>query len=219
MRGKYLVLAGALVAATAFAAALALATNGGGHAAAAKATNHAPGAKVEHIRVEGHWKLEVRNPDGTLVSVRRFHNDPANAAQAIATILGRAYSPGFWWITLGSSTGAGPACVQSGTPVFCRLFVANDTGSFATAANSFKTLVASNSNVQSQITLTGDMTAQRDGDVNTVASQLSVCSTATAPNAPCGTFQFWPFTTRTLGSPVSLVTGQHLLVTVTLTFT
>lgn len=217
MKRRWVILAtAALVGAAAAAAAiLAVATPGGTQTAKSAPFANRP----EQIHVQGHWKLEVRNPDGRTVLVRRFHNDPANANQAIATILARAYTPGFWWITLGSTTGAGPACVSSGTPVFCRLMDANDSGSITTAPNTFKTLTTSNSNVQNQITLSGSMTAQRNGDVDTVATNLSVCSSTVAPSTACGTFQFWPFTSRTLGSPVGLVTGQQLLVTVTLSFT
>ncbi|HSP73987.1 MAG TPA: hypothetical protein VLN26_16550, partial [Gaiellaceae bacterium] len=134
-------------------------------------------------------------------------------------ILARAYTASFWWVTLGSTTGAGPACVVGTTPVFCRLVDPADTGSITTSANSFATLTTSHTGTQSSITLSGSMTAQRDGDVDTVATNLSVCSSTVAPSTACGTFQFWPFTSRTLGSPVSLVTGQQLLVTVTLSFT
>jgi hypothetical protein len=220
-RGTWALVA-ALAVGIAVAAAVAVASGGGGDRAAAKpkpAQHGSPSAKVERVKVEGHWKIEVRNPDGRLVTVRRFHNDPTNANSAIATILARAYTPSYWWITLGSNTGAGPACLSSGTPVFCRLIDANDLGAFAASPNSFKTLTTSNSGVQTSITLTGSMNAQRDGDVNTVATNLSVCSNTVAPSTACGTSSFWPFTQRTLGSPISLVTGQQLLVTVTLTFT
>ncbi|HEY6014743.1 MAG TPA: hypothetical protein VIU37_12075, partial [Candidatus Limnocylindrales bacterium] len=104
MKRKWVILASAAVvgAAAATAVLVAVAAPGGSQTATS-----APSAnRAEQIRVQGHWKLEVRNPDGRTVLVRRFHNDPANANQAIATILARAYTAGFWWITLGSTTGA-----------------------------------------------------------------------------------------------------------------
>jgi hypothetical protein len=212
MKRRWLLVAAAVALLSVAAAAVAFATT------RAASTSATPGRNVEGIKVEGHWKLVVKNPDGRIVRVVRFHNDPTQAAQAIATVLARAFSPGFWWITLNSND-ANPACVVSGTPTGCRLIDPADGGAFAGTANSFTTLTTSHSSTQSSITLSGSMTAQRTGDVGNVATNLSVCATTTAPNAPCGTFQFWPFTSRDLGSPVSLVTGQQLLVTVTLTFT
>ena len=178
-----------------------------------------PGLSVEGIHVQGHWKLVVKNPGGRIVLVRRFHNDPTQANQAIATMLTRAYTPGYWFIRLGSSTVNGPACVANGSPDSCLIIDPNDNGAYSSSASAFKTLVTSSSNFQDHITLTGSINAQRDGDVNTVDTNLGVCSRSVAPATACGLSSFWPFTGRTLGSPVSLVTGQQLLVTVTLTFT
>lgn len=214
MRRKWLAVAAAVALVAVAAAAVAYATS------RTASTSAGPGRSVEGIKVEGHWKLVVKNPDGRIVSVRRFHNDPTNAASAIATILARAYTPSYWWVTLNSTTSSpGPACLSSGTPVLCRLIDTNDNGAFTSSPNSFKTLTTSSSGVQTSITLSGSMTAQRDGEVNQVSTNLSVCDRTVAPATACGTSSFWPFTGRIISTPVSLVTGQQLLVTVTLTFT
>jgi hypothetical protein len=214
MTRKWLFVAAAVALVSVAAAAVAFATT------RTAATSATPGRSVEGIKVEGQWKFVVKNPDGRVVLIRRFHNDPTNASSAIATILARAYTPSYWWVTLGSTTSSpGPACVSSGTPVLCRLIDNNDLGAFTSAPNSFKTLTTSQSGVQTSITLNGSMTAQRDGEVNQVSTNLSVCDRTVAPATACGTSSFWPFTSRVIGTPVSLVTGQQLLVTVTLTFT
>jgi hypothetical protein len=152
------------------------------------------------------------------VLVRRFHNDPTQAAQAIATVLARAYTPGYWFVQLNSTT-SNPVCLSSGTPSGCSMIDPSDTGALATASNTFKTLTTSATGFQSTITLGGSMTAQRNGDVDEVSTNMTVCNRTIAPSVSCGLSSFWPFSNRVLGSPINLVTGQQLLVTVTLSFT
>lgn len=211
MKLRWLFAVALVAAAAAAAAAFALATHG------AQSALKAPGSTADGIKVEGHWKITVKNPDGRIVLVRRFHNDPAQANQAIATILARAYTPSYWFVQL-TSTANDPACVSSGTPVGCTIIDPNDNGAFSSSPNSFKTLTTSASGVQSTIVLGGSMTAQRDGVVDQVSTNLGVCSRTIAPSTACGLSSFWPFTNRVLGSPINLVTGQQLLVTVTLSF-
>jgi hypothetical protein len=55
--------------------------------------------------------------------------------------------------------------------------------------------------------------------VDEVSTSLPVCNRTIAPSTSCNLSAFWPFTDRVLSSPLSLVTGQQLLVTVTLSFT
>jgi hypothetical protein len=59
----------------------------------------------EGIKVHGHWTIEVRNPDGKLVSHREFENSLGgypfgNGAGLLAGILGRIVTPGSWQVTL-----------------------------------------------------------------------------------------------------------------------
>lgn len=211
MKLRWLFAVALVAAAAAAAAAFALATHSTQSAA------KAPGSTADGIKVEGHWKITVKNPDGRVVLVRRFHNDPTNAAQAIATILTRFYTPGYWFVQL-SSTANDPACVESGNPNTCTLTDPSDTGSFSSNASTFKTLTTSATCCQSTIVLNGSMTAQRAGVVDQVSTNLGVCTRTIAPSTACGLSSFWPFTNRVLGAPITLVTGQQLLVTVTLSF-
>jgi hypothetical protein len=213
MKRRWLLAVGLLAAAATGAAAFALATQTTSQSAA-----KAPGSTADGIQVEGHWQLTVKNPDGRVVLVRRFHNDPVQANQAIATILARAYTPGYWFIQLTSTTN-NPACVSSGNPAGCTIIDPADNGALSAAANTFKTLTTSASGYQQTITLSGSMTAQRNGGVDQVSTNLPVCDRTTAPATACGLSSFWPFTSRVLASPITLVTGQQLLVTVTLSFT
>jgi hypothetical protein len=213
MKLRWLFAVALVAAAAAAAAAFAVATHGTTHSAA-----KAPGSTADSIKVEGHWKITVKNPDGRVVLVRRFHNDPTQAAQAIATVLARAYTPGYWFVQL-SSTTSNPACLNAGTPSTCTVIDPADSGAFSTASSTFKTLTTSATGFQSTITLGGSMIAQRNGDVDEVSTNMAVCNRTIAPSTACGLSAFWPFTNRVLGSPINLVTGQQLLVTVTLSFT
>src|SRR3989442_5421961 len=51
------------------------------------------GGQVEGIKVHGHWTIEVRNPDGTLVTRREFENGLVGAS-GLAQILARQKTPG-----------------------------------------------------------------------------------------------------------------------------
>jgi hypothetical protein len=213
MRLRWLFAVALVAVAASAAAAFALATRGTSHSAA-----KAPGSTADGIKVEGHWKITVKNPDGRIVLVRRFHNDPTQASQAIATILARAYTPGFWFIQLSSTAGT-YACLNVSTPASCILIDPSDNGVFSTSSNAFKTLTTSATGFQSTIVLGGSMNAQRDGVVDQVSTNLPVCNRTIAPSTACGLSAFWPFSNRVLASPIPLVTGQQLLVTVTLSFT
>ncbi len=79
------------------------------HAPAGQAVSAgAPGAKgsQEGIKIHGHWTIEVKNPDGRLVTHREFENSlaPAGAgASLLAAILGGVATPGSWMIQVRDS--------------------------------------------------------------------------------------------------------------------
>jgi hypothetical protein len=61
------------------------------------------GGQKEGIKIHGHWTIEVRNPDGKLVTHREFENAlDYNGAKALAEFLARVYTPGMWAISLHS---------------------------------------------------------------------------------------------------------------------
>jgi hypothetical protein len=59
----------------------------------------------EGIHVHGHWTIEVRNPDGKLVTHREFENglSTINGAGFLAALLGRVVTPGGWQVELTDS--------------------------------------------------------------------------------------------------------------------
>ena len=76
------------------------------------------------IKVHGHWIIEVRNPDGSLVTHREFENEIQIAGVAtLAGLLARTATPGAWAIGLGDAVS--PPCTASMGFVS---FVSNYTG-------------------------------------------------------------------------------------------
>ena len=69
-----------------------------GHATvAAQQSGALPGGPHAGIQIHGHWTIEVREPDGTLVTHREFDNAlVATGPETLASILSRQRSPGLW---------------------------------------------------------------------------------------------------------------------------
>jgi hypothetical protein len=67
-----------------------------------------PGGNHEGITIHGHWTIEVRNPDGKLVTHREFENglsaNPGTGATLLSAMLGGAVTPGSWWVLITDPT-------------------------------------------------------------------------------------------------------------------
>jgi len=77
----------------------------------------APKGQSEGIKVHGHWTIEIRNPDGKVITHREFENslappNPNNqnlgGAALLASLLGRTLAGGSWSILLSDTPGDGP---------------------------------------------------------------------------------------------------------------
>ncbi len=71
------------------------------------AKKSSPKGQHEGITVHGHWTIEVRDPDGKVVTHREFENSlapsPIGGANLLAGLLGRLATTGLWTVVL--STG------------------------------------------------------------------------------------------------------------------
>lgn len=64
----------------------------------------------EGVTVHGHWTIDVKNADGTLVKRHEFENAlQQDGSRQLARWLARVTSPGMWWIELFSPAGT-PDC-------------------------------------------------------------------------------------------------------------
>lgn len=176
---------------------------------------------VEGIKVHGHWEIEVRNLDGTFDTRREFDNalNPFGA-ESLARLLGRTMSVGLWQILLVDDSGGGP-CELDGQPRACGIQEPTDS---RTDPRFFNNLVVEVVGPPAnEMVLSGTATAQRDGTIAIVRTFLYRCTPDLAPDDPPACQQalgdqFAQFTFTTLASPVSVVAGQQILVTVTMSF-
>jgi hypothetical protein len=200
-------LAAVAVVAVAIAAAAAI----GAFAYADRGATRAP----DGIAVRGEWKVTVKNPDGRVVRVRRFQN-AFNGASTIAPILAHASSTGRYWLTLSDQSGANqqPCGDPAASAASCFVFEADDpNGSIPFWFGNLTVTTPSST----QLVISGEIEATRNGSFNHVRMLLSRCSNATAPNV-CHPGAYGNWSSHTLSSPIALVTGQQAIVTVTYTF-
>ena len=121
------------------------------------------GGASEGIKVHGHWTIEIRDPDGSLVSHREFDNAlDSNGSRAISIFLARVRTVGLWTISLSSDTVQNRPCVtSSGSSTSCVII---ESPSQQDLNQLFKNLVldvpGSGTNV-SKFVLSGTATAQK----------------------------------------------------------
>jgi len=195
-------------------------------ATAGEAVPGQAGDQIEGIKVHGHWTIEVRDPDGSLVDRQEFDNalDANTGNLALTNILGRNTTVGHWQVWTRSST-ASEVCEQpAGTPSLqCNIVESGDPT--ASGQNSyFETLVMSlPAGPPYSLNLSGYLTAQRDGSIERVNTVVYHCVSSTSPDACPGstvpTLEGSMWVTETvLPSPVAVLTGQQVLVTVAISF-
>jgi hypothetical protein len=162
------------------------------------------GGNHEGITVHGHWVIEVRNPDGTLVTHRDFENSlTSTGAQNLPLLLSGFEVSGGWYIELTdpNNTTTGSPC--EGAPSLgssagaCYLTQATSTydvaGGNPLCTNSSPcsaNLSASVGNPITGLVLTGSITATQVGNVGAVGTFLATCYPETIPgnNLPFYTF-------------------------------
>jgi hypothetical protein len=195
-----------------------------GESEGATAGEAAPGqadGQVEGIKVHGHWTIEVRDPDGSLVERQEFDNALDPAGNGILTrILGRVQSVGNWQVWTRSPTSS--VCQTAGTgAIECYIVESGDPD---TGDNYFATLsVSVPGSAPFSLNLSGYLTAQQDGTIESVAAVVKTCGGGVAPTACVGASvppleaTTW-VTATTLPAPVAALTGQQVLVNVVISF-
>jgi len=172
---------------------------------------------AEGIEVHGHWVIEVKDPDGKTVERREFDNALNNiGAEALSRILARQQILIEWFVNISGSEGMSP-CLLLG-PFRCIIT------EFTAGPALFPTLEATvDDTVQfnQKLVLNGTATAQRNGNITSVGTQVRTC-TASVTGTFCQTnpssgFKY-PFTGTVLPSPVDVLQGQEIQVTVTISF-
>jgi hypothetical protein len=197
-------------------------------AAAKRRAAKPPGGPQEGIKVHGRWVIEVRNPDGTLTARHEFNNALSDGGrQALALLLSRSHnSPGKWLIGLTGPTGPatspcnGGIDAQGNPSPTCRIIEpgsSNPRGGNSESANLQISLTGPLGGTT--VTLTGSVTALVSATVGRVFTSFATCPTspcnlAGAPNLFSDASLGFPGTP----SPVPVVAGQIIQVTVVFTF-
>jgi hypothetical protein len=168
------------------------------------------------IQVHGHWRIEVKDPDGTTVSVSEFENALApEGARSLARLLGGVAVAGEWRVMPG---GSDPPCLNPTDPVNCIL---TEVDIVTGGNNAFNTLTVTVPEVgedgDDTVILRGTATAQRDGAVGNVSTWLLRACPDGGSNTPeCGTG--YMTTSRALDPAIPVQTDQSILITVTISF-
>jgi hypothetical protein len=199
-----------------------------GVCANAQEANHATpaGGPVERVKVHGHWTIEVRNPDGMLVTHREFENALQLGAFALGPILGRTATAGGWVVGVYSPNASGPCFQMNNAPVACYITEITDAYYGVGSNNVFPSLTVSapffGSPGAGTLTLTGMFTVQRSDQIVAVATGVEACAPTVAPSdcppvSGGGNGSSLFFSEATI-APIPVSVGQLVQVTVVFSF-
>jgi hypothetical protein len=155
-----------------------------------------PGGTHEGIKVHGHWTIEIRNPDGKVVSHTEFENSliSGEGDALLAQLLTGGQSVGDWMVILNTSalpsnsyaysqpgpcgTSGASACIlgQSGSSAFTTTVGGITATTCANKGNCFSTLAVSLGGANNaQVQLAGTTTANTSGSIGSVTTQANTC--------------------------------------------
>jgi len=152
--------------------------------------------KQEGIKVHGYWTIEVRNPDGSVVSHTEFENSYLGGSGVLPCMLSRCGTFGEWGIVLGNSVASQSPCVAQITAPFSLEGVTNNqiatplcvisesgpsigaqnvggTSCTPTAGSCSQNLQVGNAGLAA--TLSGSVLATNSGTINQVETLISEC--------------------------------------------
>jgi hypothetical protein len=178
-----------------------------GIAAAGAAAEPGHGAPADGIKVHGHWTIEVRNPDGSLVSHNEFENAlmPAGALN-LARFLGRVNSPGLWSVLLWSIA----------DPPFPPFSIISENRHLDPTGGDLTVSVPTSGPNQDKLVLSGSFTSPDARSIYRVGCDVTLCPTG-SPACQPGTLT-GNFSLRELGSMIPVQAGQIVQVAVVFSF-
>lgn len=177
------------------------------------------------IKIHGHWTIDVKKADGTLVSHNEFENAlTGTGATGLGQVLSRELTMGGWGILLDGGVCQGPfnpVCViqEASAPQPPNADWDN---------NDLAVLVPPLGQANAGfLVLKGSVKAALAGQITAVRTRLSTCVTINAPVTEplCSSGarmvtspNVFDVTSRTLTTPISVDAGQFIQVTVVLSF-
>ena len=181
------------------------------------------------IKVHGHWTIDVRKADGTLVSHNEFENAlTSTGGLGLAQLLARTYTVGGWGIVLD-----GGLCAGQLTGGMCIIQEPSAPAGAGQDSSDLSVSVppAGQANA-GLLVLKGSVKAQFAGQITTVRTRQSSClpsisqgNVVELTESQCAAIAYmlltpsiFDVTARTLASPVPVDAGQFVQVTVVLSF-
>jgi hypothetical protein len=154
-----------------------------------------PGGTHEGIKVHGHWMIEVRSPDGKLISHTEFENSLQGGGRSALALLLSGYTPGDWMVVLdGASGDSQPVCTNSSFSSGVGPCGIDETGGYFQTSQCpglgyqcFPTLTVVNpfvppATLLGTVTLQGTATAGVAGVITDVETKTNVCYPSSTPS-------------------------------------
>ncbi|HKW34183.1 MAG TPA: hypothetical protein VJN92_14320 [Candidatus Acidoferrum sp.] len=175
------------------------------------------GGQHEGIQVHGHWTIEVHNSDGTFATHREFENSLAGGGSfVLSTVLARTNSVGLWQINLGGANG-GP-CPGSANAGDC---IIQENGSPITGASIFNGLTVTTTTGAGGLNILqlSGSAPTGSGQITKVQTFLNACpGGGCAPSTSGGSVTAGYLFTQAVISPINVISGQTVAVTVVISF-
>jgi hypothetical protein len=169
------------------------------------------GPADEGIQVHGHWTVTVVR-DGQVVESRQFENDLTGAGQGhLSQVLSREYTPGPW-VILVEADGTGTLCAENefvlGPDTDCTISQSADEATATATAPP-----------QNSLLIEGTETVVRDANITIVGTFQWWCIAETATDAcvPAAVNRA-QFTRKSLDTPIAVLSGDRIEVTVEISF-
>ncbi len=162
----------------------------------------------EGIQVHGDWTIDIVNADGSLDRTVEFSNALTSSGEGqLSGFLAGTSTPGGWFIALNGSSSNGPCSTASPSSGTCDLDATATVGGSTGAS-------------RGQLFLTGEVTAENDGEIADVGTYAAFCSPSVAPADCTDTTSLGaPFTQKTLTAAETVSAGQSIQVEVVISFT
>jgi hypothetical protein len=166
-------------------------------------------AKTDAIKVHGAWTIEIRDR-GRTVRTARFHNElTTKGAETLVSILARQNSAGQWMIGLTPQLCGTPTAQQ-----YCWI---DESGGTVAQTHTLVLSTPDTGDDAGKLVLKATLVAGIDNSITTVQTSLIQCPPSTAPATPCGGSGYL-FSRRDLATPIPVVAGQQVLITVKYSF-
>jgi hypothetical protein len=179
----------------------------------------AAGASTGGIKVHGHWTIEVRDPDGTIVSRDEVQNafNTASGGQFLSQMLAGIITPGAWVVAVGST----PECHPGATSFLACTIAEPSTSGMAFDSHNLTATVPTTGPNAGKLVLRGSVRAPSAMTLHSLQSMLWSCPQGTAP-ASCVSPAFTSltlFSGKALAINRAVVADQVIDATVVISFT